>query len=282
VKTFNFTKLIRPFEQCVDGVLQQTWLQPRAELEVFNANPRPSEFGKMMGRISNLGAFHAWKGCALIGQGNSGEGWVEMAKHFDYKLWVLQTEVERERLLVQARRRVNPVADPTRIPFHLLSMGMTFRRWKDAAWIYDTILQTRKSFHWYGGPLAHYLVRLYACSSGSDLADPKQGPYADVYTNWSEPENLRDTIQRICDYHVQQIKYQGDFEMNPHGIFPSEILALYRVRERLGLETPWVKHPLLETPFAQVPEKISYEPDPLVVQAMDLVTKLLPEALAKR
>jgi hypothetical protein len=227
VKTFDIRKHLRELQKWFSGPCElRMWTEPRADLTQFVQFPSAAEFGKAMGRIRSCGAFHARKGSVLIGVGDASSGWQELAKFFDYKLWVLRTEVERERLLAG---RGNRAADPTRTPFHLLSMAMTFRRWNDAAWIADTILETRKSFHWYGGPLAHYLVRLYACNRSLDLPDPKQGPYADVFTNWTEPENLRDTIQRLCDYHVQQIKYQGDFEMNPHDIFPSEILALYRV-----------------------------------------------------
>ena len=280
VKTLDYQKIIRGYRRWFnDPSERMTWFEPRRKLQAFVDDPKPHDFPAATTNLQGPAAWHARRGCVLIAEGNTTEGWSEVARSFDYRLWLLRVDVERVRIM---SGRGSHVADATRDPFYLLNTAAAFRRWRDAAWIGDTVLRTLKTMGWYCGPIGRYSKKLYAMSGSLEFARDQLGPYSDVFLNWQDTGVLADAIWKICDYHVEQLKAHGEFDRSPYDIFPSEILALYRVREKLGLETPWVKHPLLDTPFTQVPENITYEPDPLVVQAMDLVTKLLPEAVAKR
>jgi hypothetical protein len=168
-------------------------------------------------------------------------------------------------------------------------MQMAFRDWEAIEWLGETVIESRDNImlgHGWGGEdrgaFWCYMCELYTRLAEKNGFPDEFGPYYGIFAAWGNATKMADAIHSVCNYHVERIMTDGEFEQNPHDIFPSEILALYRMREKLGLETPWVNHPLLDTPFTQVPEKVTYEPDPLVVQAMDLVTKLLPEAVAKR
>jgi hypothetical protein len=259
------------------------WEEPRAKLRELLETPTARDCGKAIGLIRKLGYWHAREACVMIGDGQA-RGWQEMRRHIDYGLWILHREVERVRL---SGGRGPLDADPTRKPFHLLAMAMSFQDWNQARWLGGTITGTRgtKLFgYWYRDPLCCYVTTVCArglalSSSGCDL-----GIYREILQAWDSPPKLADAIRAACDYHLARTNTGnpssvGEFEDNPQDIFPAEILALHRVRERLGLVTPSVKHPLLETPFAQVPQRTTYEPDPLVVAAMGLVEKLLPDAV---
>ena len=201
----------------------------------------------------------------------------------------MQLEIAR---LVGGVGRSDPI--PTSGPFHLLGMALTFRDSETTHWLGEVVVQSRENMcfgrKWASDrrdPFRCYICELYCRNAGKSGFPDNFGQYGNVFEAWQQPAELADAIHLICDRHVEQINMGdpdeiGEFENNPYDIFPSEILALYRVREKLGLATPSVKHPLLDTPFVNVPKDITCEPEPLVVQAMDFVTKLLPEAVAKR
>jgi len=287
MKSFKFERIVRECEKWFNEACKAwMWDGPRADLEQFVRNPSPLDIGKALTRIGKLAAWHSRSGCVSIGNSRTDEGWQEMRRFFDYELWSLRTQCERVRLTGGGSRNS---ADPTRKPFLLLAMQMAFRDWEAIEWLGGTVIRSRNNImlgHGWGSEeretLSCYVCELYTrCTEKNGFPDDF-GPYEGIFSSWGDASRLGDAIHAICGFHVEQIRADGEFEHNPHDIFPSEILALYRVREKLGLETPWVKHPLLETPFTQVPEKITYEPDPLVVQAMELVEKLLPDAVAKR
>lgn len=261
------------------------WDGPRADLESFLRVPVSADFGKAIGRISQLAAWHARRGCVLLGETKAEEGWQELKRSFDYRLWQLRLEVEQVRI-TNAKGRQE--ANPTFAPFHLLGMATAFRDWEAQRWVGDNVVTSRNNRlfgHWMSsarGYFRRYLCEIYARSTGGGGFPDDFGPYVSVFFGWNDQQRLADAIYAACDYHVQQIKADGEFENNPHDIFPSEMVALYRIRERLGLETPAVKHALLETPFANVPDSIEYEPDSLVHEAMDLVMRLLPDAMTRR
>ncbi len=199
----------------------------------------------------------------------------------------MRLEVEGLRL----RKGIAPHnADPTRTPFHLLAMAIELRDESEASWIGDQIIEARNTlmfgYDW-GGKRSDffrcYICELYARGEGEGSFPDNFVPYAPIFEYWEDPDKLAEAIRAACNYHIAQIDVEdGVFENNPHDIFPAEILALYRVREKLGLETPAVSHPLLDTPFSQVPENITYEPDPLVEDAMKLAMELLPQAVDER
>jgi hypothetical protein len=80
--------------------------------------------------------------------------------------------------------------------------------------------------------------------------------YQNVFDAWDDPAKLADAIQKICDYHCSHRADDHSFGTLPFGVYPVEVLALVWVRRQMGLETPQVRHPLLENPLCQVPESL--------------------------
>ena len=102
----------------------------------------------------------------------------------------------------------------------------------------------------------------------SNITNRRLGPYADVFKNWSNPTGLSQAISDLCNHHCEHTVdlVRGDeFDVSPFDLYPVEILAIYKIRERLGLETPKIDHPLLSTPLASLaPRRITPIDDPII------------------
>ncbi|MEZ6139476.1 MAG: hypothetical protein R3B84_02790 [Zavarzinella sp.] len=97
----------------------------------------------------------------------------------------------------------------------------------------------------------------------SDIKNPLGG-YQVIFDHWDYPELLAEDILSICDLHCKESVERGAypaFLFAPYTVFPVEIMALYRIRKELGLETPVVDHQLLQNQlnfpppiFEEIPE----------------------------
>jgi len=103
-----------------------------------------------------------------------------------------------------------------------------------------------------------FILRLYQRETGIDLADDITnrdiGVYGDVLESWNDPKRLEAALVAICDYHCRNMNDTGggwdaEFKHPPFDLMPSEIYFVYAVRNRMGLETPRVDHPLMALPF---------------------------------
>ncbi len=94
---------------------------------------------------------------------------------------------------------------------------------------------------------------------------------------------LEEELRELMSYHIEVIEnedeHSREFDSSPYDIFPVEICAIYKVRERLGLKTPFVDHPLLNTPFANPPYYIPKVESPLLSDVIEKVGNIMPEAL---
>ncbi len=93
--------------------------------------------------------------------------------------------------------------------------------------------------------------------------------YGEVLANWDIPTSLAATLMKLCDYHCTKMEDRGgrlpEFNPSPFSLYPVEILAIYKVREQLGLETPIIAHPLMSTPLASLaPREIAPVNDPII------------------
>lgn len=78
-----------------------------------------------------------------------------------------------------------------------------------------------------------------------------EGPYTAIFRTWTSPGSLAESIASICDYHLKHIKYSlrdgGEFFTVSSRAFPLEVLCLRRIRRKMGLDTPSISHPLLDS-----------------------------------
>ena len=100
------------------------------------------------------------------------------------------------------------------------------------------------------------------------------GVYQSIFAGWHDDAALSRALLDACDYHLEQTLDRSpypEFVWPPYMLFPVDILVIGEIRKRLGLSTPRVDHPLLDTPLAKVPppaERPRMGPDPLLDEVM--------------
>lgn len=134
----------------------------------------------------------------------------------------------------------------------------------------------------YTEPLGPYAYRLYCTWVGEehlfrdDVPDPLKG-YQGLFDAWNDPEAFAAAVHAVCDLHVAETTDKKNpyaaFVFPPYDIFPTEILALFRVRRELGLSVPVVEHPWLETALCEIPPPLPTEPDSFLSRVIDFVRK---------
>jgi len=117
---------------------------------------------------------------------------------------------------------------------------------------------------WKHDVFPNFLIRLYALyvRDQREFNSPNLGSLSDyqyVLDAWEDPDpaKMAAALNRICDYHVKRTgasaAVRQEFRYNPHADFPTEIIAIYRVREHLKLPTPEISHDLVSTPLFHPP-----------------------------
>lgn len=141
-------------------------------------------------------------------------------------------------------------------------------------------------------PLCGFVLRMWLILAGRrqpqerlPAGAPQCGVYDPLFDHWDSPDKLHSAIIEACDFHVRRMKEDrrihhdiAEFSMSPYRQIPFEILAYRNVRKRMGLDTPWPAHPLLESPLVKhLPQELQPSDDPLLKEVLAAVRKVLPE-----
>ncbi|MDD0977584.1 hypothetical protein [Pseudomonas fontis] len=90
---------------------------------------------------------------------------------------------------------------------------------------------------------------------------PRDPAWGQLVAYWREPDpvKLLPILLNACDTHVERIALK-DSELNTglfefgsvfQAVYPTEILAILRLRDLIGLPNPpWIGHPLMQSPYA--------------------------------
>ncbi|WP_241774767.1 hypothetical protein [Pseudomonas protegens] len=121
---------------------------------------------------------------------------------------------------------------------------------------------------------------------------PRDLAWGQLVANWRnpDPEVLLPALLLACDTHVERIALteresdSGKFEFSSEflAVHPTEILAVLRLRDLLGLPNPKeIDHPLMKTPYAAItclPGAVT-ERDKLLEQFLAVVRQRDPQVL---
>ena len=185
---------------------------------------------------------------------------------------------------------------PERRSYQFLLLLLSFRHWDQARWLGERIYlgkdHNEPAEKWSNSsPVGGFTLRLFEIHSGRKEPEapcppnmPALGAYGGLFANWNSPERLKASIAEACDYHVTrmsadtEIEYDiPEFGSQPYNVLPVEILALRAVRERLGLDTPFPSHPLLESPFVtNLPTELPLCTGGLLQDVIAATEKVLP------
>ncbi|MDF2398847.1 hypothetical protein GWQ44_25145 [Pseudomonas sp. 3MA1] len=121
---------------------------------------------------------------------------------------------------------------------------------------------------------------------------PRDVAWGQLVAHWRhpDPDVLLSTLLLACDTHVERIALteresdSGKFEFSSEflAVHPTEILAVLRLRDLLGLPNPKeIDHPLMKTPYAAItclPGAVT-ERDELLEQFLAVVRQRDPQVL---
>ncbi|KHS83727.1 hypothetical protein RC84_11105 [Pectobacterium carotovorum subsp. carotovorum] len=123
---------------------------------------------------------------------------------------------------------------------------------------------------------------------------PRDPAWGQLVAHWREPdpEKFLPVLLGACDTHVERIavtereanQQAKQFEFNSVflAVHPTEILAVLRLREIIGLTNPaHIDHPLMQTPYAAItcqPGEVT-ERDELLDRFLEVVRQRDPQVL---
>ncbi len=217
--------------------------------------------------LEQLSMYHAIRGLIALIDGLP-DGWHHIDTAVRYRYWCIKLNSSAffKQTTLPQLGSVRQLTYHTRIPALLLCYSAVvagLEQWQ--AEMSETLVNMAavpgavdKEF-WQRRTFEPFVMRLFQdCKrepASLDVASTDYGPYASIIAHWDNASALQDALLRACDYHCQNMIDKGgeeEFDIPPFDLYPIEILAIYRVRERLGLTTPTIDHPLLSTPLASV------------------------------
>ncbi|MBI0552257.1 hypothetical protein GMW39_16565 [Pectobacterium parmentieri] len=121
---------------------------------------------------------------------------------------------------------------------------------------------------------------------------PRDPAWGQLVAHWREPdpEKFLPVLFTACDTHIERIALTereddtGQFEFGSVflAVHPTEILAVLRLREIIGLMNPaHIDHPLMQTPYAAItcqPDEVT-ERDELLDRFLEVVRQRDPQVL---
>ena len=259
--------------------------QLRAISEESN-RPGVMDFKREVTLLLSMGIYSTWRGMVgsvKIADGDPG-GWGDIRLAFLYRAWDVRTKIA-------SGDRAGKIRDFSLnygiAATHGLAIVLGDQAY--ANWIGERVLRSFKTKERAftndsdAPPFAPFLFQLHSLWQGEkfDLSRYRGcglGPYADIVKHWhsTDADAFRNALQTACDARADNSPL-GETCIVPTAQVPVEILAVFIVRKALGLPTPSFSHPLLETPFAQVPAVVDTPTDPILTAAINKIREAHPE-----
>ncbi len=121
--------------------------------------------------------------------------------------------------------------------------------------------------------LADYLGDAPVVLSGNGLIEPI---FEQLFLRWREPdaESLKEICLAACDVHTRRCRERKDGKLYEfqNGIWtrtPIEILLCFKLRLLIGLQNPYIDHPLMNTALGVIPHENDFEPSELIVKVRE-------------
>jgi hypothetical protein len=282
----------------------KVWLtetQPTAPASCFVDLDRGLAEGNLHGlrvvaiRLGVLASYYARKATIHVIDGDLA-GWEEVHKSVAYQLWYMKIMFETFRAAPPA-----PVYWPgvLRADFTVTALLFCYyvaggseagqRYTIDLLKVLAKIAEERDRYFWESRTFELFVLRLDQKQEKLDLPDSLEnrdlGPYGKVLEYWDTPSRLADAIYDLCDYHCSNLFDTGQdwdamFGEHPFDLLPCEIQAIYAIRQKSGLETPRVEHPLLATPLADFKREPEFHDDDVLVRVRAAYATMFPDAVS--
>ena len=202
-------------------------------------------------------------------------GWPQMRRGIEHRYWSLRIH--------SGLHGIVSWDDPPQICSAIaVTMALALRQWPLALFSRSVLLRLMMECShkpdWQYSPFTAFSIRL--CQLWSGTVEEQEtvptteslGDYRGIIAQWAEGgHGLEKALWEACDFHCVTLRPrpngEGDYELaGDAAAFPCDILAIYRIRELLGLDTPKISRPLLDSPLANPPFHIPRIEDPLLDQ----------------
>lgn len=119
-----------------------------------------------------------------------------------------------------------------------------------------------------------FMLWLYSIYSGGTapvlIESMNLGIYQKVIDNWTDEQRLVGVLEEVCQYHLTNSEDKGgawdpEFKNPPFDLLPLEIIAIFKVRQQIGLISPAVTSPLLSVETAAL-ENLNFKPDDITMK----------------
>jgi hypothetical protein len=255
---------------------RREWLQKPGTVEMkVNAardiekdmqNDSPASLLNLSDSVVRLATWYGTSGQVRLLDGDT-SGWREIHRSWLYLSLALRIRItvfQTGRVLGEFRP-VKSLETEASASALCLAYGLVVQRDFESSFFADAlrVMLMEKDIvreaYWEYHYLEAFSVQLFALLRRENINVAKDferslGVYQGVLDAWNQPSLLARAVSDVCDFHCGRIddksnKFSAEFRSSPFDLVPAEILAIYAVRQALGLDTPRVEHPLLEPPF---------------------------------
>lgn len=86
---------------------------------------------------------------------------------------------------------------------------------------------------------------------------PEDHIYQKLMRSWNETHNFAEHLYELCNFHIYSLSDTPDksSEILSFDCIPYDYYCIRTIREKEGLDTPYIEHPLLQTPLAEIPQE---------------------------
>ncbi len=261
-----------------------------ADLDQAITEDSPRGMRKAAIRLGVLASYYGRRGRFLVLDGNA-IGWDDIHRSIAYSTWALRitlrifkADVSKNAEWPLSARDDCPVA-AWLFCYYLLSDDKDGQQFAiDLLRIILRITEEYDKYFWESRTFEFFVLRLAEKKKIIDLPDTvfnrDLGPYGKIFEYWDTPERLGDAVFGLCEYHCANMTDTGqdwspEFIHFPFDLLPGEILAIYALRRKLGLETPHVEHPLLATPLADFKYDVPFQEDDILLRVRNAYDAML-------
>lgn len=246
---------------------------------------RPLDYSREVALIGAMAIYGTWRGIlgvCRISHGDRG-GWEDLHSSFNYRAWRIRTVIASGDRVRRTKNLLLRDGFSESLAHAIVLNDHSFARWCGAR-IISSYQQKERAFtnDPYRTPFEPFIVQLYALWQKipfdiSRFHACDLGAYGDLVDTWLlAGEQLVPSLIKACDYHCDERGF-GSYANVPYLHFPVEILATLVIRKRCGLFVPSFSHPLMETPFCQVPIVGTNQVDPMLDGAVKKIRECHPE-----
>lgn len=225
--------------------LQEKEAVLRKDLHSPKENARSNAF--CMSRVADIMELD---GLLTVLQGADENGWQHLADGLELDWWTM------------------------RINLNLMNAGpviaSAFVRNEDerGTWLVERLLSDLRrpggpELQWIFDPFLEFALRLYCRlerAPAPDFSPVKPAPlgvFTEILDAWDDTRALQIVLGKRCDEHLKRAHWNyngpwGSFSGLPYAIIPLDILFIQEIRQRMGVETLLPKHPLMDTPMADL------------------------------